>query len=117
MQCETKSEPSAVADGLNLASKISKEFQTNDVFEIARRLNISIVYEKWFPVTLGEFDKKNRRITVNKNAQIPFEKIIAHELGHYFLEEIEPQRRKDAEKICIDFAEAMFVVPLSSGKC
>jgi Zn-dependent peptidase ImmA (M78 family) len=94
-------------EGVALAQNVYSEFGTNCVFEIAKRLDISIVYEKWFPVTLGEFDKKNRRITVNENAQIPREKIIAHELGHYFLEEISPQRHRDAEKICDDFAEEM----------
>jgi Zn-dependent peptidase ImmA (M78 family) len=94
-------------NGLNLAQKIYSEFGTNDVFEIARKLSISIVYEKWFPVTLGEFDKKNRRITVNQNAEIPFEKIIAHELGHYFLEEKSPQRHGETEKICDNFAEEL----------
>ncbi len=93
--------------GVTLAQKIYSEFQTNDVFEIATRLEISIVYAKWFPVTLGELDRKNRRITVNENAQIPREEIIAHELGHYFLEEISPQRHGDAEKICDDFAEEL----------
>ena len=94
-------------NGINLAQTIFAEFQTKDVFEIAKRLNVSIVYEKWFPVTLGEFDKKNRQITVNRNAAIPFEKIIAHELGHYFLEEFSPQRHGDTEKICDDFAEEL----------
>jgi Zn-dependent peptidase ImmA (M78 family) len=93
--------------GVELAQTIYSKFGTNCVFEIARRLNMSIVYEKWFPVTLGEFDKNNRRITVNENAEILFEKIIAHELGHYFLEEISPQRHKDAEKICDDFADEL----------
>ncbi len=94
-------------EGVDLAEKIYSEFGTNCVFEIARKLDISIVYEKWFPVTLGEFDKKNRRITVNKNAQFPFEKIIAHELGHYFLGEIEPHRHRDVEKICDEFADEL----------
>jgi Zn-dependent peptidase ImmA (M78 family) len=93
--------------GVELAQTIYSKFGTNCVFEIARRLNMSIVYERWFPVTLGEFDKNNRRITVNENAEILFEKIIAHELGHYFLEEISPQRHKDAEKICDDFADEL----------
>lgn len=104
---ETHTGTQCKMEGIKLAGKIISKFQTGDVFEIARKLNISIVYEKWFPVTLGEFDKKNRRITVNENAQISFEKIIAHELGHYFLEEIAPQRHRDAEKICDDFAEEL----------
>jgi Zn-dependent peptidase ImmA (M78 family) len=94
-------------EGIDLAEKIYSEFQTNDVFEIARRLNLSIVYEKWFPVTFGEFDCKNQRIIINENAEIPVEKIIAHELGHYFLEEFSRQRHRDAEKICDEFADEL----------
>ena len=96
-----------VMNGTILAKSVAAEFHTINVFEIAERLHISIVYEKWFPVTLGEFDRKNRRITVNENAKIPFENIIAHELGHYFLETFSPQRTGDAEKICDDFAETL----------
>jgi Zn-dependent peptidase ImmA (M78 family) len=101
-----------IADfGLVLANEVIKQFGTNDVFEIAEKLKISIVYEKWYPVTLGELDRKNRRITVNENAGIPFERIIAHELGHYFLGETEPQSRGDAEfdeeKFCDEFAEEL----------
>lgn len=96
-----------VMNGIHLAEKIFSEFGTNDVFEIAKRLDISITYAKWFPVTLGEFDEKNKRITVNENAEIPFEKIIAHELGHYFLGEIEPQRQRDTETFCDEFAEEL----------
>ncbi len=93
--------------GSKLAEKVTNQFRTNNVFRIAQKLEISIVYEKWFPVTLGEFDKKKRRITVNENAEIPFEKIIAHELGHYFLEEFLPRRHRDAEKICDEFADEL----------
>lgn len=102
MQC--KSEPFAVADGLSLANDVADRFQTKDVFEIAERLGISITYAKWFPVTIGEFDKKNRRITVNENANILFEKIIAHELGHYFAQDL---KLIDEEKFCDNFADEL----------
>ena len=85
-----------------MAKSISSEFGTNNVFEIARRLDISITYAKWFPVTLGEFDRKNKRITVNQNAKIPFEKIVAHELGHYFAQNL---KLVEEEKFCDEFAE------------
>lgn len=89
-------------NGIDLVHKIHFRFGTNDVFEIAEILDISIIYEKWFPVTLGEFDRKKKRITVNQNAAIPFEKIIAHELGHYFAQDLEII---DEEKFCDEFAE------------
>lgn len=110
MRCETatgrrgdaeRSERFAVANGLSLANEVASRFQTNNVFEIAERLDISITYETWFPVTLGEFDRKSMRITVNKNAEIPFEKIIAHELGHYFAQNLTVI---DEERFCDEFA-------------
>jgi Zn-dependent peptidase ImmA (M78 family) len=93
-----------VMTGTNLARSIVTKFQTSDVFEIAARLDISIIYSLWFPVTLGEFDKKNRRITVNENAKIPREKIVAHELGHYFAQNL---KLSDEENFCDDFADEL----------
>jgi Zn-dependent peptidase ImmA (M78 family) len=98
-----------IMNGVILSKKIISKFGTNDVCEIARRLDISIAYAKWFPITLGEFDKKNKRITVNENAKIPLKKIIAHELGHYFLRENFDLGTLtfDEEKFCDEFAEAL----------
>jgi Zn-dependent peptidase ImmA (M78 family) len=98
-----------IMNGEILANKIASEFGTNNVFEIAKQLDISITYANWFPVTLGEFDKKNKRITVNQNAKIPLKKIIAHEFGHYFLRENFDLGTLtfDEEKFCDEFAEAL----------
>ena len=93
-----------VMNGMNLAESVTTKFGTNNVYEIARTLDISITYAKWFPVTLGEFDKKTKRITVNENAEITFEKIIAHELGHYFAQDL---NLADEEKFCDNFAEEL----------
>lgn len=68
----------------NYVDEIVSRFETSDVFSIAEKANVRIVYERWFPVTIGEFDKKNRTICVNLNAAQKVEKIIAHELGHFF---------------------------------
>jgi Zn-dependent peptidase ImmA (M78 family) len=104
-----RAKPFAAANGLSLASEVASRFQTKCVFEIARKSNIAIVYGKWFPVTLGEFDIKNKRITVNENGGIPFERIIAHELGHYFLRdnfELRPLSF-DEEQFCDEFADEL----------
>ena len=99
-----KSEPFSETNGLSLAIEVVSKFQTNHIFEIAQKVNVSIIYEKWFPVTFGEFDRQKRRITVNENAEIPLEKIIAHELGHYFLQDL---KVLDEEKFCDEFAEEL----------
>ena len=81
---------------IEVAQKILEKFGTNDVFEIALKSNISIVYEDWYPTTIGEFDKQTNTICVNNRAlkesknAIELEKIIiAHELGHFFAAEFD----------------------------
>ena len=97
----------------DLASFIAGRYGTRDVFVIAERVGLKIVYQKWFPATAGEFHFKTKTIYVNENAGIPPEKIIAHELAHYFLKEFEtPRRCRDAEefneeKFCDEFAEKL----------
>ena len=78
------------------AQKVIERCGTNDVFEIALKSNISIVYEDWYPTTIGEFDKQTNTICVNNRAlkesknAIELEKIIiAHELGHFFVAEFD----------------------------
>lgn len=88
-----------------LAKKVLERFQTRSVAEIAEKSGVKIIYEKWFPVTLGEFDWKRREIRVNQNAQISFDLIIAHELGHYFVKAYELKIAGDEETFCDEFAE------------
>lgn len=90
-----------------LAERVFRHFQTSDVFEIAEKVGVKTVYQKWFPVTLGEFDWRTKTIVVNKNAPISFEKIVAHELGHYFLREFGIENIADEEKFCNEFADAI----------
>ncbi len=88
-----------------LAENVFGRFQTRDVFEIADKCGVKIAYQKWFPVTLGEFDWQTKTIIVNENATIEAGKIIAHELGHYFLREFDVKNVVDEEKFCDEFAD------------
>jgi len=63
---------------------IVEQLATRDVYEVAERFGVKIVYQWWFPVTFGEYDSRRRTICVNLNAHEKREKIIAHELGHFF---------------------------------
>ena len=90
-----------------LAEDIFSQFQTRDVYEIAEKSNIKIVNQKWFPVTLGEFDWKTKTIIVNENAAVKKERIIAHELGHYFLRQFDVKNVADEEKFCDEFADEL----------
>ena len=90
-----------------LAESVFSQFKMSDVFQIADKCGLKIVYQKWFPVTLGEFDWKNKTIIVNENAQISPEKIIAHELGHYFLRKFDVKNVLDEEKFCDEFADEL----------
>lgn len=93
--------------GLKKADEVVARFETHDVFEIARRAGISVVYESWHPVTVGEFERKTGTIRVNLRAQekgISFAKIVAHELGHFFAVDLK-LNKKDEEFFASAFAE------------
>lgn len=81
------------------AKKIIKKFGTADVFQIAEKADVKIVYESWFPSTVGEFDKKTKTICVNRRAleteKFSERKIIAHELGHFFALEFNFDRKTE----------------------
>ena len=93
-------------DGQEFAKLICAEFGTDNIVEIAERAGVEIVYEKWFPTTIGEFDRKNKKICVNLNAREKVEKIIAHELGHFFAWDLNLSRAEE-ERFCEDFAKSL----------
>ena len=81
------------------ARKIIEKFGTDDVFIIAAKSNVRIIYENWHPSTVGEFDQKTRTICVNRRT-LDDEKhsereIIAHELGHFFAAEYNLDRKTE----------------------
>jgi Zn-dependent peptidase ImmA (M78 family) len=76
------------SSGHNYAAQIVKKLAADDVLSIAESVGVKIVYEKWFPITYGEFDKKKKTISVNLCAGESQIKIIAHELGHFFAQEM-----------------------------
>jgi Zn-dependent peptidase ImmA (M78 family) len=75
-------------DGFQTAFQVCYQFATADILLIARKIGVKITYENWFPITYGEFDRINKTIIVNLNAKENCEKIIAHELGHFFAENL-----------------------------
>ena len=98
---------------LKKAEEIIKRFGTSDVFKIANRNEVSIVYESWFPVTIGEFERKTRTIKVNlqalqdeKTAKKLEKQIIAHELGHFFALDLK-LNKKEEENFAHAFAESL----------
>lgn len=93
-------------NGCEFAKQISAKFETGDVFEIAKKARVKIIYEKWFPTTIGEFDRKNQTICVNLNAAESIENIIAHELGHFFALDLSLSRA-DEEEFCDNFAKSL----------
>lgn len=98
--------------GLQKTEEIVERFGTRDVFEIARAAGLKIVYESWHPTTIGEFDKKtktiyvNQRALENKNAESLEKIIIAHELGHFFAQELNLDKTQE-EKFACEFAKEL----------
>ncbi len=70
--------------GKALAKWVIQQYNTTAILTIAERAGVTLVYEKWYPTTYGEFNKKTQIITINENSPIPLKDVIAHELGHYF---------------------------------
>lgn len=96
--------------GLKAARDVAAKFGTTDVYEIARICELKIEYGCWAAVTAGEFEPKKKLIRVNLNAVealgIAKEKIIAHELGHFFARDLRLSKAEE-EKFCDDFAEEL----------
>ncbi len=90
----------------NFVDKIVCEFGADDVLTIAEKADVSVVYQRWFPVTIGEFDRKTRTICVNLNTTEKIEKVIAHELGHFFAAEFNFDK-KEEESFARQFAECL----------
>ncbi|MDQ2747652.1 MAG: hypothetical protein M3T96_10375 [Acidobacteriota bacterium] len=90
------------------ARNVIKKFGTNDVYAIAEKAGVKIVYENWHPATVGEFDKKTRTICVNRRAlesdKFSEREIITHELGHFFAAEFKLDRKKE-ESFAVNFAK------------
>ena len=90
------------------ARSIIEKFGTRDCLTIAKKSGVKIVYQNWHPVTIGEYDKKMKTIRVNLRAltddKFSADKIIAHELGHFFAAEFN-FNRKTEEIFACEFAE------------
>lgn len=95
---------------LKTAGDVAATLSTADVYEIVRVCKLKIEYGHWQPVTAGEFELKAKVIRVNLNAveqlNLVKEKIIAHELGHYFARNLQLSKI-DEEKFCDEFAEEL----------
>jgi hypothetical protein len=98
--------------GQTVARKIIAEFGTNDVRRIAEISGVKIVFENWHPVTIGEYERKTRTIRVNRRANetgkdgANYEKIIAHELGHFFAADVKLEKT-DEEVFAREFAKGL----------
>jgi predicted SprT family Zn-dependent metalloprotease len=86
---------------------------TFDVYEIAQTNGVSVKYENWHPVTIGEFERKTKTIRVNLRALTDNKKgedlekmIVAHELGHFFAGALGFDK-KDEERFARQFAESL----------
>ncbi len=97
--------------GTELAQQISQRYRTADVAELARLAGVVVRYERWHPVTVGEYHKKARTICINLNASVEPNRILAHELGHFFIHEAGlVLSRAEEEALAEKFAEAFFVI-------
>ena len=98
--------------GTELAHQAIQQSGTTDVFELARLAGVTVHYERWHPVTVGEYNKRTRTITINLAALVEQRRILAHELGHFFVQEAGIVLwRADEEKLAEAFAETLLTDP------
>jgi Zn-dependent peptidase ImmA (M78 family) len=96
--------------GSELAQKVIQHYGTADVFELVQSTGVTILYAHWHPTTMGEFHKKTKTIYINLDALIEKERIIAHELGHYFIDHFGLKMSKDdEEKTVQEFAKMLSI--------
>ena len=89
--------PDAEELGTKLARRVVETYGTRDVFEVATGAGVSIFYQRWPLITIGECEPRRATIRVNTAAlehapeltqplssQALARIIIAHELGHFF---------------------------------
>ena len=95
------------------AMTAAAQLETRDVFEIARANGVAIVYESWYPITIGEFERGTKTIRVNERAiaaAVDGRKVeiktIAHELGHFFAASMR-MNSKSEEAFSREFATAL----------
>ena len=90
-------------DGYQKAQEVITSLGTSDVFEIARTFGVAIEHGSWYPLTIGEFERRTNTIRVNKwavngNRSPRHEaRIIAHELGHFFAGGLDLDRAAEEE--------------------
>ena len=60
--------------GKELAKQVLDKYGTTDVSAITKQLDIKVIYQKWHPSTVGEFDRKTKTIYINLNADIEKER-------------------------------------------
>jgi Zn-dependent peptidase ImmA (M78 family) len=100
-------------DAANLAKSVIEKYGTKDPFIIAEKAGVRVVYESWYPTTIGEFEREGKTIRVNrralennKNAADLERIIVAHELGHYFALNLN-SNRNDEEVFAREFAAVL----------
>lgn len=97
-------------NAIETARNVIEEFGTANVFVIAKRSNVRIVYGSWHPVTMGEYDKRTKTICVNRraleNEKRSEQKIVAHELGHFFAGQFDLDKKAEEIFAC-QFADEL----------
>ncbi len=112
------------ARGQALAQCVIACYGTKDIFEIAKRANVRVIYERWPLVTIGECEPRLNVVRINLAAleqadeanDVEFSRlmvtsiILAHELGHLFDARLCAQEGKkplSSERIAHAFAASL----------
>jgi hypothetical protein len=111
----------SIITGFEFAEKVAAAFGTREVYAIATAQGVTIARESWYPITVGEYERKSQTIWVNEQALVADDdthhvetRIIAHELGHHFAARLDMDRETE-ERFAHEFAHALVTRPERVG--
>ncbi|MER3426811.1 MAG: hypothetical protein C4334_01735 [Pyrinomonas sp.] len=111
-----------------LAKKAVEEFGTRDVYEIARRLGVSIDFARWPLVTVGECEACTIRVNLTALDRAPHRRgwfsrdglariIVAHELGHLLAARWGVEDKRADEGLIHDFVRELLELQFDPAEC
>lgn len=77
--------PNKIPQPEDVILQIKQTEKSLDPFHLVQSWGVRVVIGSWHPTTWGEYDRRKVRIYLNELAPLPLEKILAHELGHYWV--------------------------------
>lgn len=100
--------PNKLPSPHTVVRELAEAEKSLDPFYLAQRWGVAVVLESWHPATWGEYDRRNAQIYLNKQAPVSLQKILAHELGHFWIHQQGFQLSRKEEETWVEaFADEL----------